>query len=84
MYTIPWSMPIDPPDAHTDALTYVDHTLSQVPTQNFMQILLSMASVSPLCSEPRDLIKQFSHLQFCEGWENENREKSVGGHINCS
>jgi hypothetical protein len=70
MYTIPWSMPIHQSDAHT-VLTYVDHTLSQVPTKKFFMQILCQWLVSPpiymlRANRPQ---KQFSHLQFCEGWE---------------
>jgi hypothetical protein len=76
MYTIPWSMPIH--QMHTQYLhMWITHIESSS-NQNLYANSMSMASVSlsPLyrlrANRPH---KQFSHLQFCEGWENENREK---------
>jgi len=57
MYTIPWSMPIHQSDAHT-VLTYVDHTLSQVPTKKkFMQILCQWLVSPPIYAQSQQTSK---------------------------
>jgi hypothetical protein len=65
-----------PSDAHP-VLTYICGShIESSSNQNFMQNSMSMASVSlPYGSKPTDLISNSATLQFCEGWENKNREK---------
>jgi hypothetical protein len=66
--------------------TYIcgSHIESSSIQKKFMQILCQWLVSPPIymlrANRPQ---KQFSHLQFCEGWENENRHTSVA-HINCS
>jgi hypothetical protein len=70
MYTIPWSMPH--PSERCTHSTYIcgSHIESSSIQKKFMQILCQWLVSPPIymlrANRPQ---KQFSHLQFCEGWE---------------